>query len=58
MWQDIIVFLVIGAIIAGAVTKIIIDRRNGVKCHGCPYCKECSGGSMCSSQSDAGAEEK
>ena len=27
MWQNIIVFLVIGAIIAGAIAKIVIDRK-------------------------------
>ncbi|NLH97505.1 MAG: FeoB-associated Cys-rich membrane protein [Clostridiaceae bacterium] len=58
MWQNIIVFLVIGALIAGAVAKIIIDRRKGVKCPGCPYCSECSGDSGCSPQPDAGADEK
>jgi TRAP-type C4-dicarboxylate transport system permease small subunit len=52
MWQNIIVFLVIGAIIAGAIAKIVIDRKNGVKCSGCPYSKECSTAGMCSSQTD------
>jgi hypothetical protein len=56
MWQNIIVFLVIGAIVAGAVAKIINDKRKGVKCPGCPYSKECSGSSICSPQTgfDAG----
>ncbi|HOQ07627.1 MAG TPA: FeoB-associated Cys-rich membrane protein [Clostridiales bacterium] len=58
MWQNIVVFLVIGAIIAGAVAKIITDRRKGVKCPGCPYCKDCSAGTICSLQNDIGADEK
>jgi len=32
-----IVILVILAIVAGASAKIIIDKKNGVKCAGCPH---------------------
>lgn len=34
---DILVGLVIIAIVAGAITKIVIEKRKGVKCVGCPY---------------------
>jgi len=32
-----IVILIILAIITGASAKLIIDKRNGVKCSGCPH---------------------
>lgn len=34
---NLIVVLVIVAIVALAVTKIVIDKRKGVKCIGCPH---------------------
>lgn len=47
MLENIIVFLIVAAIIAGAVAKIVIDRRNGVKCSGCPHSKACSNKDLC-----------
>ena len=40
--DNIIVLLVIGLILAAAVMKILKDRKNGVKCSGCPQSKTCS----------------
>ncbi len=34
---NLIVTLVILAIISGAIAKIIIEKRKGAKCVGCPY---------------------
>jgi len=40
--ENIIVLLVIGLMLAAAVMKILRDRKNGVKCSGCPQSKVCS----------------
>lgn len=40
--ENILVLLVIGFILSGAVYKVIKDRKNGVKCSGCPQSKVCS----------------
>ncbi|MFH5834973.1 FeoB-associated Cys-rich membrane protein [Proteiniclasticum sp. C24MP] len=42
MMENLIVLLVIGMILAAAVMKILKDRKNGVKCSGCPQSKVCS----------------
>lgn len=44
--ENIIVTLVLFAIVSGAITKIVIEKRKGTKCMGCPYSK--SSGSSCS----------
>lgn len=33
---DIVVLLIIGGIIAGAITKIVIEKKKGARCVGCP----------------------
>lgn len=50
MLGNIIVFLIIAAMVFAAISKIIIDKRNGVRCSGCPHSKTCSVISPCSSQ--------
>jgi len=40
--ENILVLLVIGTIVFLAVHKVIRDRKNGVKCSGCPQSKICS----------------
>jgi len=42
---NIIVILIILAIIAGAIAKIVVEKRKGAKCIGCPHGK--SGNSNC-----------
>lgn len=42
---NVIVIIIILAIVASAITKIIIEKRNGNKCIGCPHGK--SSGSKC-----------
>lgn len=42
---NIIVMIIIAAIVFAAITKIVIEKRNGAKCIGCPHGK--SGGSSC-----------
>ncbi len=42
---NIIVMIIILAIITIAIAKIVIEKRKGVKCIGCPYSKPC--GSSC-----------
>lgn len=37
---DIIVLLIIVAIIGIAVRKMYVDKKNGVKCSGCPSSKD------------------
>lgn len=34
---NLIVILIILIIITAAVSKVIIDKKNGVKCSGCPH---------------------
>lgn len=34
---DIILILIILAIVIAAITKIVIEKRKGVKCIGCPH---------------------
>lgn len=43
---NIIVIIIILAIITGAIAKIVVEKRNGAKCIGCPHGK--SSGSNCS----------
>ncbi len=47
---DIIVVTIILAIVIAAAVKIIIEKRKGTRCIGCPYSKtNCGGG--CSEKS-------
>ncbi len=39
---NIIVALILIFIVGMAIRKIYIDKKNGVKCSGCPSSKECS----------------
>lgn len=43
---NIIVAIIILAIITGAIAKVVIEKRKGTKCIGCPCGK--TGGSNCS----------
>ena len=45
---DVIAIAVIALIIGGAVFYIVRAKKNGAKCVGCPYAKEC--GSKCNCQ--------
>jgi hypothetical protein len=47
MLGNIIVFSILAAMIAGAIAKIVIDKKNGVKCSGCPHSKTCSNKDAC-----------
>lgn len=49
MSGDIIVLLIIATIVIAAIAKIVIDKKNGVQCAGCPAGKTCSSKSACSS---------
>ncbi len=40
---DIIVFLIILAVFILIIRFIIVSKKNGVKCIGCPFSKQCSG---------------
>jgi hypothetical protein len=46
---DIIVIIIILAIIAGAITKVVIEKRSGNKCIGCPHGKSGSRNCGCDS---------
>jgi len=37
MLTNFIIVLIIAVIIAGAAAKLIIDRKKGAPCSGCPY---------------------
>ena len=45
--QDLIVIALLACVIAGVVIYLIRQKKNGAKCIGCPYAKECGG--KCSS---------
>jgi len=47
MAGNIIVLLVIVTMVSGAIAKIIIDKRNGVKCTGCACSRECYNKGKC-----------
>lgn len=38
---------VIALIIAGAILKIVREKKKGVKCVGCPYAQQCAGKASC-----------
>ncbi|HSR03385.1 MAG TPA: FeoB-associated Cys-rich membrane protein [Proteiniclasticum sp.] len=42
MMENLIVLLVIGIILAAAIMKVVKDKKNGIKCSGCPQSKVCS----------------
>jgi len=42
---NLIVSIIILAIVIAAIAKIVIEKRRGAKCIGCPYSK--TGGSSC-----------
>lgn len=44
--KNLIIIVVILAIVGAAVAKIVIEKRKGVKCIGCPECS--SGKNSCS----------
>jgi len=48
MLGNILLFLIIAAIIGGAVAKLIADKKKGVPCSGCPYSKAAAGECSCS----------
>ncbi|WP_422487143.1 FeoB-associated Cys-rich membrane protein [Gudongella sp. DL1XJH-153] len=47
MIGNIIVLFIIAAVIGLSVWKITSDKKNGVKCSGCPYSKTCSTNTVC-----------
>lgn len=47
---NLLVSLVIALIIAGACYKLIVDKKNGVKCSGCPYAAVSKQGCQCPEQ--------
>lgn len=54
MLGDIVALMIIAAIVAVAIAKIIIDKRNGAQCSGCASCcSRCSYSSQLFSDSIA-----
>lgn len=51
MWGNVIVFAVIGMMLAAAIWKILRDKKNGNKCAGCPHGQGCPSQSTCTGQS-------
>ena len=51
MLANIVTLLVIAAVIAGACLKLVIDKKNGAQCSGCPYSKLGNQDCHCSDQS-------
>ena len=47
MIGNIIVLMIIGGIVGLSVWKISKDKKNGVKCSGCPYSKTCGANTVC-----------
>ena len=52
MIANLVVFMVIATLIAGAVLKIYVEKRRGAKCIGCPYSRECTGKRSCQSDQE------
>ena len=50
MLGNMIVIVIIAAIVAAAIAKIAADKKNGVKCMGCPYSKTCPSKGACAEQ--------
>ena len=51
---DIVLIIVIALILGLAVIYIINAKKNGQKCIGCPYAKECSKGTCsCNTRKDS-----
>ncbi|MGM0651529.1 MAG: hypothetical protein ACQES4_01945 [Bacillota bacterium] len=50
MLENIATLLVISLIITGACIKLINDKKNGIKCSGCPHSKICNQDCHCSDQ--------
>lgn len=48
MLGNILLFLIIAAIIGGALAKLIADKKKGIPCSGCPYSKAAAAGCNCS----------
>ena len=42
MFGDVVVFLIIAAVVAGSISKIVRDKKKGSKCAGCPLNKTCA----------------
>ena len=51
MLANILTLLVIVAVIVLACLKLVIDKKNGIKCSGCPYSKMSNQGCTCSEPS-------
>lgn len=56
MLANVIVILIIAALIAGACAKIIIDKRNGMQCSGCPCSRVDKEKCTCSNLSSCGSK--
>jgi hypothetical protein len=41
---DILAIVAIALVVGGAVLYIVLAKKRGDKCVGCPYAKQCSGG--------------
>ncbi len=37
MLTNLIIVLILAVIVAGAIAKILIDKKKGTPCSGCPY---------------------
>lgn len=40
--SNIVVSLIIVAILGAAIAKIVIEKKRGTKCMGCPHSKRCN----------------
>ena len=47
--QDAIIIIILSVLLTGAVIYLIRQKKQGAKCIGCPYSKECGG--KCNSHS-------
>lgn len=45
---DFIVILIVAGLVSLAISKIVRDKKKGVKCTGCSGCPECPACSACS----------
>lgn len=58
MMANLLVLAAILISLTGAISKIVIDRKNGIMCTGCPHSKVCPSQSTCQKQSSPCSIEK
>lgn len=56
-FESILAIVLIALVVGGALTYVILAKKRGQKCIGCPYAKSCGGACGCSAPKDTPAEK-